>query len=141
MSVRYRTMQPKDIRKCVEHVAAHPILGPRYGKLIQRLPSAISSALRDDYIAANVFEEFQNSTTRFLGAGMALFVCDDFLSEAKTTPFFWLGPELVKRITGGKSPLLSEAEVRNANSTAGLNLMVWHDTCTQLDHARARKWE
>lgn len=128
MSVRYRPMRPNDIRKCVEHLATHPTIRPLYGKLIEQVRLAISRVLRDDYVTINLFEEFQNSTTKLLGAGMAVFVSDDFLREAKTTPNFWIGPELVKRITSGKSPLLSEAEVRDANSTDGLNLMVWHNT-------------
>lgn len=128
MEVRYRPLQPKDIGKCVEYVAQHPILGPRYGKSIEQLPAAIRAAQRDTYIAINVFEEIQRSGIRFLGPGMAVFVNENFLSEAKTTPSFWLGPELVKRIKHGKSPLLSDTQIRDANSTTGLNLMVWH-TC------------
>jgi hypothetical protein len=136
MDVRYRPVQPKDAHKCVEHLAKHPILGPRYGNLIEALPSAMTRALRDDYVTINVFEELQGSTTRFLGAGMAVFVSDDFLRAAKSVPASWIGPELVKRITVGKSPLLSEAEVRDANSTTGLNLMVWHNSCHPQDLIR-----
>jgi hypothetical protein len=66
-----------------------------------------------------------------------VFVSDDFLQELKTTPFFWLGPELVKRITGGNSPLLSDAAVREANSTVGLNVLVWHNTIHPKDSIRA----
>jgi len=136
MSVHYRPIQLKDIRPCVEHLARHPILRARYGNLIEDLPSAIKHSLRDDYVTVNVFEEFQGSTARFLGAGMAVFVSDDFLREAKATPFLWVGPELVKRITRGNSPLLSEAEVRDANSTSDLNLMVWHNSCHPQDLTR-----
>ena len=128
MDVRYRLMEAKDVPKCVEHIAAHPVLGPRYGNLIEHIPSAIRSVLGRDSLMAVVFEEVQGSTTRFVGAGLAVFVSDDFLQELKTTPFFWLGPELVKRITRGGSPLLSDAAIRNANSTVGLNLVVWHTT-------------
>ncbi len=126
MSVRYRLMQQKDVGKCVEHIAAHPILGPRYGKLIERLPPALRFALANTVTWFPVLEETQGSVTRFLGAGMAVFVFDEFLSEAKTAPMFWVGPELVKRITSEKSPLLSPAEVRDANSASGLNLLIWH---------------
>ena len=136
MSVRYRPMRLKDICTCVEHLAKHPILGPCYGKLIEQLPCAIRRALSYDYMVFNVFEEFQGPKTRFLGAGLAVFVNDDFLRAAKTTPSFWIGPELVKRITGGPSPLLSDAEVRDGNSIEGLNLIVWHNTCWPQDLTR-----
>jgi len=122
-------MEPSDVEQCVEHMAAHPVLGPRYGRLIDQVPSAIRFALANEAITFNVFEELQGSTTRFLGAGMALCVSDHFVHELKTTPLFWVGPELVKRITCGKSPLLSPAEVGDANSAAGLNLLTWHLTC------------
>jgi hypothetical protein len=126
MSVRYRLMQQKDVGTCVEHIAAHPILGPRYGRWITQLPAAIRAVLASGVIKVIVFEEFLTSTPRFLGAGIGVFVSNAFLQEAKTTPMFWVGPELVKRIANGKSPLLSEADFRDANSTVGLNLLVWH---------------
>jgi len=130
-------MKAKDVPKCVEHIAAHPVLGPRYGSLIKVLPSAIRSSLGRDSLRASVFEEFQGSTTRFVGAGLAVFVSDEFFEELKTTPFFWLGPELVKRIGRGDSPLLTDAAVRDANSTVGLNLVVWHNTIHPDDLRRA----
>jgi len=128
-------MRPEDVSKCVEGVAAHPVLGPRYGALIKHLPAAIHSVLGRDCLSTAVFEEFQGSTTRFLGVGMAVLVSDDFLRELKSTPLFWFGPELVKRIAGGTSPLLSDAQVRDANSTDGLNLVVWHNTILPNDMA------
>jgi hypothetical protein len=137
MAVRYRFMKPGDVPKCVEGVTAHPVLGPRYGDLIKDLPSVIRYALGHDSFGAAVFEEVQGSTTRFLGVGMDVFVSDDFFQELKTTQYFWVGPELVKRITRGDSPLLSDAAVRDANSTVGLNLVVWHCTIDPEDLVRA----
>ena len=130
-------MRPEDVSKCVEGVAAHPVLGPRYGALIKHLPAAIHSVLGRACLSTAVFEEFQGSTTRFLGVGMAVLVSDDFPRELKSTPLFWFGPELVKRIAGGTSPLLSDAQVRDANSTLGLNLLVWHNTIHPEDVIRA----
>jgi hypothetical protein len=137
MAVRYRFMRLEDVPECVQGVATHPILGPRYGSLIKDLPSAIRSAFGHNFFIAVVFEEFQGLITRFLGVGMAAFVSDEFLQQLKTTPFFWLGPELVKQITRGDSPLLSDAAVRDANSTVGLNLVVWHNTVHPEDMRRA----
>jgi hypothetical protein len=129
-------MQSKDLRKCVEHLAAHPILRRRYGKLLESFPSAAGGALGHDSLRAVVFEEFGASVRRFVGVGMAVFVGDDFLREVKNTPSFWIAPELVKRIVRGRSPLLSNAEVRAANSTGGLNLVVWHDSSHPEDMQR-----
>ena len=137
MAIRYRSMRPEDVSKCVAGITAHPVLGPRYGSAIEHLPPAIRSVFGLDSFTAAVFEEFQGSTTRFLGAGLSMFVSDDFLREFKTTPRFWLGPELAKRIAGGKSPLLSDAAVRDTNSTVGLNVVVWHNTVYPDDLIRA----
>ncbi len=126
MEVRYRPMEPKDIHKCVEHVAAHPILGPRYGNLIELLPSAINHALGYDFTAFHVLEKFSGTAIRFLGAIMAVFVSDEFLHQAKNSPQFWVGPELVKGIKRGNSPLLSNLNLRESNSSGGLNLVIWH---------------
>jgi hypothetical protein len=121
----------------VERLAAHPILPRRYGNLLERFPFAVSRVLGQDALSAVVFEELRASAPRFVGVGMAVFVHDDFLREVKTTPSFWVAPELVKRIIGGRSPLLSNAEVRDANSTAGLNLVMWHDSSHPEDMTRA----
>jgi hypothetical protein len=54
-----------------------------------------------------------------------VFVNDEFMRELKTPPMFWFGPELVKRTMRGISPVLSDEEVRRANTSGGLNLLVW----------------
>ena len=57
--------------------------------------------------------------------GVGVIVNDDFVRDLKTPPHFWLGPELTKRILRGESPLLSEKQIRDANSSGGLNHVVW----------------
>jgi hypothetical protein len=125
-------MEPKDVRQCVERIATHPVLKARYGKLIEQLPSVVRFALATP-ITWFVVEELLGSSTRFLGTTSGGFVTDDFLRELKTTPSFWVGPELVKRIAAGKSPFLSEAAIRNANSQSGLSMLAWHLTCHPQD--------
>jgi hypothetical protein len=137
VSVRYRPMQPKDVAKCVEHIAVNPVLAPRYGASIEYLPPALRGALGKGATVAVVFEEFQDRATKFLGVGIAVFTTDDFLHEVKSTPNFWIAPELSKRIARGVSPLLSDAQVRESNSTVGLNLVVWHDSSYPEDMTRA----
>jgi hypothetical protein len=134
MKVRYRPIQRKDVPTCVEHLAAHPVLGPRYGTTIEQLSPAIRHLIGRDSFNGVVFEQVQDSAVKFLGMGMAVFVSENFLCEIKATPFFWAGPELVKRITGGSSPVLADAEVRSGNSTNGLSLLIWHNTVYPRDH-------
>ena len=122
MNVLSRPMELRDVQQYTQHIAAHPILGPRYGRLIEQVPSAVRFGLANETSAFYVFEG-----PRYLGAAMAVFVSDGFVHEAKTTPM-WIVPELVNRIASGRSPILSLAEFREANSTTGVNMLGWHVT-------------
>jgi hypothetical protein len=125
VSIRYRQMLPKDVRECVDVIAAHPIVGPRYGSAITDLRTAWLNLLGRDAFTPVVFEEIRGSDVRILGVGVTVFVSDDFTREIKTPPLFWIGPELARRVARGDSPVLSDKELQEANSGAGLNLFVW----------------
>jgi hypothetical protein len=56
---------------------------------------------------------------------VGVFVRDEFIRELKSPPQFWFGPELAKRALRTDSPVLSDREVREANSREGLNELVW----------------
>jgi hypothetical protein len=51
-------------------------------------------------------------------------VGDGFIREVKTPPFFWIGPELARRINSDDSPVLSDQQIRDANSSDGLNILI-----------------
>ncbi len=125
MAVRHRPMRPEDVGECIEIVRAHPILGPRQGNAIEHLSAVCISLLGREAFRAVVFEDAKDSQVRRVGAGVSVFVSDDFLVELKTPPFFWVGPELIRRIIRGNSPLLSDKEMRQANANGGLNLLAW----------------
>jgi len=117
-------MQPKDVRECAEIVAAHPVIGPRYGSALSKLRPAWSSLLGSEAAIMVVFEEIKGSRKVICGTAVAVFVHDEFLLELKKRPF-WIGPELARRIAGGKSPVLSNTQFREANSSCGLNHVTW----------------
>jgi hypothetical protein len=125
MPIGYRTMEPRDAAACAEVIARHPILGPRYGGAIQHLAPAWLKLIGSDGFVAAVFEERQGAKSTILGAGIAAFVTDDFIRELKAAPHFWMGAELAARVCRNQSPLLSDEEVRKANSLGGLNVAVW----------------
>ena len=125
MALRFRPMRPKDIRECVEIVGEHPLLGPQYGSVISDLRSVWLGLLGREAFRGVVFEDAKDSQVRTVGVGVSVFVSDDFLLELKTPPFFWIGPELTKRLLCGHSPLLSDKQVRQANANGGLNLVTW----------------
>ena len=123
--IRYRPMRLRDIPECARIVASHPTLGPRYGTEIANLSAFWRRLLANEWYFTNaVFEEVEGSRIRILGAGLAVFVSDDILQEAKNPPSFWLGPEITRRVTRGHSPLLTEKQVAEANSCQGVNLFV-----------------
>ncbi len=125
MGLRFRPMHPKDIRECAEIIKAHPVIGPRYGRAIQELHTAWLRLIDSEAMTTAVYEEVDGAVVRKCGVAVGLFVHEEFMREVKTPPLFWLGAELVKRITAGRSPVLSDREVREANSGEGLNLIVW----------------
>jgi DNA-binding CsgD family transcriptional regulator len=135
-------MRPKDVRECVEIVAAHPIVAPRYGDALADLrPAWLRLLSSNGFASAVVFEdEVDGARPRMLAVGIAVFASDDFLRELKTPPFFWIGPEIARRVARGDSPLLSEKQIRKANSSGGLNLVVWHASLRMEDVKRVEVW-
>jgi hypothetical protein len=45
--------------------------------------------------------------------------------EIKSSPPFWIGPELIHRIGKHQSPVLDRTVIPRANSDGGLNLFAW----------------
>jgi hypothetical protein len=125
LKLRHRRMQPEDIRKCVELLANHPVIGPRYGPEIEHLPEAWLRLLQSEAGITTLFHAGGGSHAPICFIGVAAMVRDDFLSEMKTPPHFWIGPELTRRIVRGESPLLTGQKLREANSRGGLNLVCW----------------
>jgi len=57
--------------------------------------------------------------------GFSVVVNDDFVLEMKSQPPFWVGPELTRRVINGESPILTDKQLREANSRDGMNLLIW----------------
>lgn len=125
MPITYRPMRSKDVRECVDIVARHAVVGPRYGDAIRDLQGVWLGLVGREALRAVVFEDSQHSGTETVGVGVSAFVSDDFLRSLKKPPFFWAGPELTRRTVRGDSPLLSDRKVREANANGGLNLITW----------------
>jgi hypothetical protein len=124
VTIRHRPMELKDVRECADIVASHPVIGPRYGSQIGDLSKARLRLLACGAQNTNVFQEDDDPSAPTSLVGVSVFVSDDFVSELKTPPLRWIGPELMKRNLAGDSPVLSDRQVRDANSRDGLNLLV-----------------
>jgi len=130
--VRYRPMQPNDVRESVEIIAKHPVISSRYGDAIADLPAAWLRMLSCETGDAWVFQAEEGQRAPICMVGVSVIVNDDFVRELKTPPHFWSGPELTKRILRGDFPALSETQLREANSRGGMNLIVW-ESCAHKD--------
>lgn len=128
MSIRHRPMCPGDVAVCVQIIATHPVLGPRYGKAIRDLSRAWLRILDTAAFRSCVFEEVTGKHARILGCAASVFVSNEFVQWAKTPPYFWLGPKLTETVIADRSPLLRDGDVQVANSVDGLNVVVW-PTC------------
>ncbi len=125
MGLQDRPMRPKDVAECAGIIAAHPVIGLRYGSAISDLGPAWLRLLGCEAINAMVIEEVDGSHATICFVGVSVFVGDEFVRKLKTPPQFWFGPELAGRIVRGDSPLLSDRQVREANSNGGLNSLTW----------------
>jgi hypothetical protein len=147
MALRWRTMAPHDVAKCAEIIVSHPVIGPRYGRAPKDLASAWGHLLGSEAMTTAVFEEIERGRANLMGVGVGVFVRDDFVSQLKTSPQFWFGPELAKRVLNGNSPVLTDREVREANSGEGLTELVWETltwpnfaTRTEIYHLMGRAY-
>jgi hypothetical protein len=125
VTIRHRPMEPKDVRECADIVAAHPVIGPRYGSQIGDLSKAWLRLLACEAGNTTVFQESGDPRAPICFVGISMFVTDDFLRELKVPPLRWIGPELMRRILGDDWPVLSGRQFREANSLGGLNLLTW----------------
>ncbi len=64
--------------------------------------------------------------SRQIAFGSSVFVTDSFLAEAKTTLPPSISAQVVNRWQEGCSPILSQSQVRAANTGPGLNLLILH---------------
>jgi hypothetical protein len=130
-------MQAKDVARCVEIVAENAFLAPRYGDAIADLEKTWLSLLGRVAFTAVIFEEsVDGDGYRLIGAGISAFVSDSFVQDIKKPPIGWIGPEIVRRVSGGNSPVLSDKEVAEANTSGGLNLIGWHGATSVEDAKR-----
>jgi DNA-binding CsgD family transcriptional regulator len=128
-------MRAKDVKECVTIISTHAVMRSHYADALSDLAAVWLGLLGREAFRAVVFEDSQKSCPNIVGFGVSAFVSDDFLHSLKRPPFFWLGPELTKRISRGEYPLLSDRAVREANAKGGLNLVVWEAA------VRAEFWE
>lgn len=126
-TLRHRRMEPGDIQECVDLIANDPVIGPRYGKLIDQLPAIWLECLGSESSLSQVFIAGEGRRARICLCGVTAVVSDSFIREMKTPPHFWIGPEMTRRAVAGAAPFLTGKEFREANACGGLNLVCWEN--------------
>jgi hypothetical protein len=125
MRLRRRPMVIRDVQACAELITSHPLERERYGELADGLSTAWRQSLRAGSLITTVIEDLASGMPCLQGFGVSAFVTDEFVSYCKTASMRWIGPGLVKCLMRDHSPILSPKEIRDANSTDGLNLASW----------------
>jgi hypothetical protein len=124
VTIRYRRMKLQDIPACISFVASQPVTRARYPSM-DELAKAWATLIDDEFVVMGLYEEGSGAGSTVWGVSAAAFVNESFIHEIKTPPFFWIGAELARRVNAGSSPVLTSREIRRANSTDGLNIVVF----------------
>jgi len=122
MRLRRRPSTASDFQNWLQYSTVRS----RYGTSFGLLPGIWASLLSKGQAISSIVEDLDApKNDRLLCLGLAVFISDEFARQAKTSPLFWIGPELVRRLGKQESPVLDSPAIRRANSCDGLNLFIW----------------
>lgn len=128
MDCAFRTLKPQDFPVCLTLMRD----GFAFDKALRaRLPDLWRHILGSGLGEASVVEEHRSDQAVVLGFGVSAFLTDAFAAYlcAGTRPYSAV--QVLEAWTGGESPLLNREQLRRANASDGLNLLVLsvgHDT-------------
>lgn len=125
MRLRVRPMGLHDVENCVALLASDANERRNYGGLLEELPAVWRKLIRAGALNARVVEVMDAGGPQLVAFGASVFVRDEILRQLKTAPLVWIGPELVRQAVASDGAILSPKEIRDANSGAGLSLVVW----------------
>jgi hypothetical protein len=117
--VRYRLALTSDLQGCI---ALLPNAFKASAGVRARLPDLWQRLIEINAANVVVFEDVGGLE----GCAISAHVSDAFVDEVLAEPRPYLSARLYEQMLAGRSPLLLPAEIRNANSSAGLNLLVLH---------------
>jgi hypothetical protein len=111
-------------------------------ELRRQLPALWADLLTREILQMTVIEDLDRAHPDGIEAfGATVFLEDRFIDDVCVTPRPYFATEVYRRVLDNRSPLLSPARVRAANSTSGLNLAVLHFGLRQpaLDRERSQR--
>ena len=104
MKLRHRAMQPGDIRECVDIVANHPVIGPRYGPMIEHLPEAWLRLLQCEAKVTTVIHADEGSRRPHLLLRCSRYCAGRFSTRNEDAAAFLGWPGTNQEDHGGRSP-------------------------------------
>ena len=120
--VIFRGMRPEDVDACV---ALIPEAFKANDMVRAALPVLWRQLLRDDALHGGVVVDATLSPS-IVAFGLTTFVNDDFVSEYLAAPRPYLSAIVYERALAGRSPILSEQDLRQGNSAGTLNFVILH---------------
>lgn len=122
MRLSRRSAQACDLKTCAERLTVRD----RYRNWFAKLPNIWCALLRRESLLSVVIEDIDRPEgDRTVGFGVSVFLTDDFVQQTKASSLSWIGPELIRRISGNASPVLDCRSIAEANSREGLNEFLW----------------
>lgn len=97
------------------------------------LPTVLRQIIASPACMLSVFEESEGPKLRVLSFAGGMFVRDDFIEAYLAAPYPGLISRALADMSEGQRPLLTLAEIRQANSTDGLTLAVFPISLGALD--------
>ena len=129
--MRHRFTRQSHLPACASLI--HPGLAPP-DRLRARLPSIWGRLLEKEQMISLVIEDPGASGFRaVVGFGMSVFASDAFLAAYLAAPHPHLAARIYEELEAGRSPILSIEQIRQANSTSGLSLIVLHFGQREID--------
>jgi hypothetical protein len=122
--MQFRLMRPDDFPVCIT------LLPPAFvitATLRAELPAVWRPLLAAGQLNGGVVIEADVSGAQSIAAfGMTAFVSDAFVAQHAAAPRPYLSAIVYERLLSGHSPILDAQQVRRANSSGGLNLLILH---------------
>ena len=72
MPMQWRPMKPNDVAGCADIIAAHPVIGPRYGSTVKDLRHSWLRLLGSAAMTTAVFEEVEKGRVTLAGVGVGV---------------------------------------------------------------------
>ncbi len=126
MNLSYRITELEDLEHCVTLTRNHFAFKPdEYPDLVEFWKFLIANSMA---VSAVVIDHLNERESRVVGFGMSVFTTDEFADEMGESLSPYLARQIFERWLKGNGPLpiLNAQQIKQANSTTGLNIGVIH---------------